>query len=173
MSQLEHSEVSREGKQFPLWLWAIHVEQSDNVGALFRLADALGIQKIYLVGETPHPPHRKISKVARQTERHVPWEYFSEELALEKLKEIQNSATSNQIIGLEITSKSIDLAQFQLRETTQEIHLLLGNEKRGIHSEFLSLCQSCVHIPMQGQNSSMNVSIAAGISAYQIIQKII
>ena len=172
MSQLKHSEVPRAGKQYPLSLWAVHVEQSDNVGSLFRLADALGIKQLYLVGETPPPPHRKISRVARQTERHVSWEYLRAQDAILKLKDIQVKSIPEQIIGLEITSDSTELPQFQIDQHYREIHLLLGNEQKGLHADFLSLCQRCVHILMQGQNSSMNVSMAAGISAYQIVQQL-
>ena len=45
-----------------------------NVGAFFRTADAVGLERVCLSGITGRPPHREISKTALGAEGHVEWE---------------------------------------------------------------------------------------------------
>lgn len=185
--QLEHQQVELSGSKYPLILWAVDIELPDNVGSLFRLADALGLQEMKLVGSTPYPPHKKIERVSRQTTRSVKWEYFTYQEALNNISNSfhlhEDSDTSHDhsgntapvILGMEITSNSIDLSELDLPKKLDkdtEIHLLLGNEKKGLPQKWIDLCHQCVHVPMQGQNSSMNVAMATGIVAYQLIQKL-
>lgn len=169
--QLNHEEVLRTGQVFPLSLWAIDVEKPENIGALFRLADALGIAQIYLVGKSPHPDHKKIKRVARSTHQSVPWKYLTSDQGLSFLQEFQRDE-SQYLVGLEITSQSEPLATLtqRINLSNKHIHLLLGNENGGIPKEFIQLTQSCTHITMHGQNSSMNVSMAAGIAAHWLIE---
>src|SRR3972149_9558258 len=48
-----------------------------NIGSIFRLADAVGVKKIYLCGATETPPNSRISKSSGGTDKWVPWEYAS------------------------------------------------------------------------------------------------
>lgn len=169
--QLHHEEVMRTGQVFPLSLWAIDVEKPENIGALFRLADALGIAQIYLVGKSPEPEHKKIKRVARSTHQSVPWKYLTSDQALASIEELQRDKDSY-LVGLEITEHSLPLAALtqRIKLSNKHVHLLLGNENRGVPQEFLQLTQACTHITMHGQNSSMNVSMAAGIAAHWLIE---
>jgi len=49
-----------------------------NVGAIFRTADGAGYSMVYLVGITPTPPRKEISKTALGAENFVPWEYYQD-----------------------------------------------------------------------------------------------
>lgn len=167
--QLQHHEVSRAGLRYPLNLWAIDMEKPDNVGALFRLADALGIAKIYLVGTSVSPPNKKLTKVARSTESSISWEYLNHPEALKYLA--QSTQRSEINLGLELTQKSVDLRSYEL-DSNNSYHLILGNEIHGVPPEYLQLCDQCLHINMHGQNSSMNVTMAAGIASYQICSQL-
>lgn len=171
--QLHHEEVMRTGRVFPLSLWAIDVEKPENIGALFRLADALGIARIYLVGKSPDPDHKKIKRVARSTHQSVPWTHTTSEQAVASLKELLQG-DDQCCIGLEITAQSEPLSELtkRLKLSNKHVHLLLGNENRGVPQEFLQLTQACTHITMHGQNSSMNVSMAAGIAAHWLIENL-
>src|SRR3989338_10582247 len=65
-----------------------NIRSRENVGSIFRTADAAGVSKIYLCGITPIPPHEKISKTALGAENYVPWEYCKQTWRLlAKLKE--------------------------------------------------------------------------------------
>jgi len=172
--QLTHEEVKRSQEKFPLTLWAVDMQKTENVGSLFRLADGLGVAKLILVGDTPAPPNKKISKVARSADNSVEWAHLSHHQGFELLEDFYTSkfdaSVDTQIVlGLEITNDSIPVQDW-VPENPVMTHLILGNEEQGISQDYLNLCHKCVHIPMHGQNSSLNVSIAAAIASYQITQ---
>lgn len=138
-----------------------------NIGALFRLADALGVTEMYLCGKTPVPPHKKIKKTARSTEQFVPFQYFSSTLsAIEKLRK-----EKYRIVGLEITDKSQPLDQFSPLPA-QPLGLVIGAERLGLLPETLAVLDAAVHIPMYGRNTSMNVVQACAIALYELTRKL-
>ena len=165
--QLTHADHSHSCKKFPLSLIANDINSPLNVGGLFRLCDALGVEKLYLCGDTPCPPNPKISKTSRSTEKHVNYETQADaDLLVTNLK-----ATGSIIIALEITSSSIAInadAFKHLMSDKKSVCLILGSENSGINKSLLALSDVTVHIPMAGNNSSMNVISAANIACYEI-----
>jgi tRNA G18 (ribose-2'-O)-methylase SpoU len=167
--QLTHAEHKRSDKKFPLRIIANDISSPLNVGSLFRLCDALGIEKLYLCGETPLPPNTKLNKTSRSTEKYVSYEAQADaETLLATLKK-----SGALIVALEITSSSItiDSAEFkQAVSNSRPICLILGAEDTGVSESLLSLAEITVHIPMYGHNSSMNVISAASIACFEIIR---
>ena len=161
--QLEHHEVGRQRPTYPLSILANDLELPGNVGSLFRLADALGVEKLYLTGSTPVPPNRKLSKSARNAERHVAWMHADDGVAL--LKALKQDGL--RIVALEITSHSLALERAGAGDVPG-VCLLVGTEGKGIAPELLALADLTVHIPMHGHNSSMNVAMACAIAVYEI-----
>ena len=164
--QLQHADHTenqgtKTNRQRQISLLAHDITVPMNVGSLFRISDALSIEKIYLSGDTPTPPNNKIRKTSRSTEKYVAYESIENPIKLiERLK--QENYT---IIALEITSDSIPLQQLQL-ENDQKVCLILGSENTGVSQELLQLADITTHIPMLGHNSSMNVATACGIAVY-------
>lgn len=148
---------------FELSLLLDNLTSPTNVGSLFRLADALGVSTIYLTGETQVPPNRKLSKVARSTERTVVYEYWQDGLAIIR----QLKAARCTLVSLEITTQSIDLRRVDF-SACNSICLIVGSEKKGIQASILALSDYTVHIPMLGGNSSMNVANASAIALFEI-----
>ncbi|GMR01347.1 MAG: RNA methyltransferase [Gammaproteobacteria bacterium] len=166
--QLTHEDHERSNIKFPLSIIANNITDPLNVGSLFRLSDALGIEKLYLCGDTPVPPNTKINKTSRSTEKYVEYESHADaEILITKLKK-----SGSFIISLEITSSSlaIDSKEFEKAMTDKPICLILGSENSGISEGLLSLSEMTVHIPMYGNNSSMNVISAASIACFEILR---
>lgn len=164
--QLSHDEHRADAHRFPLSLLACDMATPENVGSLFRLADALGVEKLYLAGTTPAPPNRKIKKTSRSAEKYVPYECAADPLAVvERLR-----AGGYRIVSLELTSASLDLAALPVSKG-EKICLVLGSENAGVSQSVLDISDSVVHIPMRGRNSSMNVAMACAIAAYEIIAR--
>ena len=142
-----------------------------NVGAFFRTADSLGIEKIFLSGFSPFPPHKEISKTALDADMFVPWTYFSDNIeAIQYLKK-QNI----KIIALELTENAKELSSevfSHYRKKDQKICIMMGNEISGISDELLEYADEVVFIPMKGKKQSMNVSIAGAIAMYEMMKKI-
>lgn len=133
-----------------------------NVGSLFRIADALGVDKLFLTGQTITPPNDKIRKNSRATDKSVAYEYRADALSL--IGELKLSGYT--IVSLELTQDSIPLNQLKI--DANNICLILGSENEGVAPELLAASDITVMIPMQGQNESMNVATAAAIAAYEI-----
>ncbi|USD20501.1 TrmH family RNA methyltransferase [Microbulbifer variabilis] len=164
--QKEHSDHSPSKHNFPLCYLATDIRTPSNIGGLFRIADALGVEKIYLAGDSLLPPNSKIRKVSRSTEQHIPYQH--EEDALKAALALREEGY--RIICLEITSRSVELGQAPVVEG-DKVCLVLGAEKDGIASEILEIADATVHIPMHGVNSSMNVTSACAIASYELLRK--
>ena len=133
-----------------------------NVGSIFRTADCAGIEKIYLCGITPIPPHSRISKVALGAEEYIDWEKSRQTgRVIDQLKD-----KGYQIVALEQGKKSINYSKFK---PEFPVALILGAEVTGLPERLLNKCEKIIEIPMHGQKESLNVSVACGISIFQII----
>ena len=140
-----------------------NIRSRENVGSIFRTADAAGVSKLYLCGITPIPPHEKISKTALGAETYVPWEYCKQtRRLLGKLKKERIH-----IVALEKTQKSEDIFKFKPKFP---LALVLGNEVKGLSPQILKYCDKKISIPMYGKKESLNVSVAAGVALYQLIK---
>ncbi|MBI2578053.1 MAG: TrmH family RNA methyltransferase [Candidatus Wildermuthbacteria bacterium] len=140
-----------------------NVRSLENVGSIFRTADAFGATKIFLCGITgiPHGKGDKISKTALGAEQWIPWEYHKQTWrVVEKMKRARVF-----IAALEQTSKSVPLDKFIPRFP---LALVVGNEVEGVSSSVLERADACVEIPMSGKKESLNVAVAFGIAAHAI-----
>ncbi len=134
-----------------------------NVGAIFRTADAVGIDKIYLTGYTPSPKEKpeKIKKTALRAEKFVSWEKKRNlKKLIEKLKK-----KGFKILALETEKKALPYFKFKPKFP---LAILVGNEVRGIDKRTLKKADFVLKIPMFGKKSSLNVAIAFSILAYYL-----
>ncbi len=176
--------VIRKVKRNPIYFILEDIYDTYNIGGLFRLADALAIKKIYLVGQTETPPNSRINKASIGTYKIVPWEYCkTTKEAIEDLRRrwsVERGTNNNilsptgtsskfQVIAVEQHPKAIDYtkAKYQL-----PLALIFGNESLGIKEESLALVDQIVEIPMYGINKSLNVIVAAAIVGYWAISKL-
>lgn len=165
--QLEHDAHQPATVRHALRFLAYNVRRPANVGSLFRLADALGVEHLHLTGSSCRPPHPKLHTAARHTELHVPYDYAPDPLpVVAALK-----AAGYRIICLELSSASIALDAFTVTPG-ERLCLVLGNESVGIPQTLLDAADATVHIPMQGANSSMNVACACAIAAWAITRQL-
>ena len=145
-----------------------NVRSSQNVGAIFRVADAVGIKKIYLTGYTPAPldrwgrTNRRVVKTALGAETYVAWEKCS--AVGELLKELL--AINYQLLALEQSAKAVDYRKIKL---TGPVAIMVGNELRGLSKKILARCEAVVEIPMRGKKESLNVAVALGIFLFRLI----
>lgn len=152
-------------KNREIFLVLDNIRSRENVGSIFRTADAVGVSKIYLCGLTPMPPHEKISKTALGAETFVPWEYYNQ--TWKCLLKLRNQNLKIKIIGLEQTKDSQDIFQYKPKSP---MALVVGNEVKGISPKILKYCDKKVSIPMYGKKESLNVSVAAGVALFQLIK---
>lgn len=154
----------KEAKKNPVHVLLDNIRSMHNVGSVLRSSDSFLVEKVYLCGITPKPPHREIRKTAIGAEESVDWEAHEDALALaKKLK-----ADGYTILALEQTDASLDLPKFQTDLAKEKYVLILGHEVEGVQQELIDLCDYALEIPQFGTKHSLNVSVAAGIALYQL-----
>ncbi len=146
-----------------LHLIAHDLRSCENVGALFRLADAFGVAKLWLTGYTPSPPHHKIHKTALGAEAWVPWVH---EPAIDRVfAELERDGIP--IYALERCAEAVSIRTFV---PPQRMALLLGTETTGVPMSLLERCAGVLAIPQVGKKESLNVAMAAGIACWELLK---
>ncbi len=144
------------------------IRSAQNVGALFRTADAVGIDRIYLSSITPTPldrfgrPRSDVAKTALGAEKTIAWEMYDDINNLIHTLHIQGV----QIIAIEQSSKAVD---YKIVTIKPPVAFILGNEVEGVPPSVLKQCDIVAQIPMEGKKESLNVSVAAGVALFRML----
>ncbi|NTU58323.1 MAG: RNA methyltransferase [Chlorobiaceae bacterium] len=148
----------------PVTLMLHNIRSMWNVGAMFRTADAAGIEKIVITGYTATPPRKEIDKTALGAQETVAWQHIADPVqAISMLK-----AEGKRVFGLEIAENSRPYTA--LHSGDFPLVLLVGNEVDGIGDELLALCDEVLEIPQFGIKHSLNVAVAAGIALFECVR---
>lgn len=152
-------------KRNPIYIIIDDILDTYNIGSIFRLADAMSAEKIFLCGKTETPPNHRITKASVNTWQWVDWEY--EKNILKAIKKLKKEIKNIQLVSIEQTSKSIsyDQAKYQF-----PLALIIGHETTGVSKKALKKSDIIVELPMHGINTSLNVVIALGIIGYKILE---
>jgi len=142
-----------------------------NVGSIFRTADAVAAEKIYLCGITPKPvdefgkPRSQLIKVSLGAEKYVPWEKVKLTTRLiDRLKK-----DGYKVLSVEQNKNSTQY--YKLPKSyilNSKFCLVLGSEVNGLSQSILKKSDKILEIPMFGKKESLNVSVAFGIVAYYL-----
>jgi tRNA G18 (ribose-2'-O)-methylase SpoU len=165
--QLNHYNTNFTNQIFPITLISDNVTNAPNIGSLFRIADAFGIEKLILCGDDISLG-RKMAKTSRATEKIVNYEVNRD--ALEVIQDLKSK--NYQIISLEITNSSQAVHNVQF-STNKPIALIIGDENFGVSEHILNISDVIIHIEMFGQNSSMNVVQATNIALYELTKQLL
>lgn len=148
-----------------MYLIVDNVLDTYNVGAIFRLADAVAAEKVLLCGATETPPHTRIKKASINTTEWVKWEHAS--TAVEAIKDLRLRIKDIQVVAVELDKKSKPYDQI---DYTFPIALVVGHESDGISQETLAACDEIAEIPMWGVNKSMNVMVSLAIVLFEVMK---
>lgn len=151
-----------------------NIRSVENTASIFRTADCLGVEKIYLVGTTPRPfdrfgrKRKDFAKVALGTEESVPWEYV--ENIEDQIPDLKSKGYK--IIALEQHPRAKKLARLTALPAGRQgdklghFALIVGNEVNGVSRGALDISDEIIEIPMYGEKESLNVSVATGIALF-------
>ena len=174
MRKLENSELGRisadefkQAAKTPLILVLDDIRSLNNIGSIFRTADAFRVKKILLCGITATPPNKEIHKTALGATESVDWEYFKQIAdALESLRDQDVRIFAiEQVEG----SRMLDTVS---PEPDRTYALVFGNEVFGVSGEALKFCEGSIEIPQTGTKHSLNVAVSAGIVTWEFFTKL-
>jgi 23S rRNA (guanosine2251-2'-O)-methyltransferase len=160
-------EEFRKLKKNPIYIVLDNVLDTYNIGAIFRLAEAVAAEKVIICGESETPPHTRIKKASINTTEWVSWEY--NESALGAIKKLREEVPGIQIVSVELDDRSdpYDQAEYKF-----PVALVVGHETTGVSEEVLKESDLIVELPMFGVNISLNVMVSLGIVLYEVIEKV-
>ncbi len=145
-----------------------NIRSAENVGSIFRTADAAGVRKIYLAGYTPAPLDRfgrvnkKIATRALGAEKAISWESVSD--ILKTVKRLKSEGYF--VVALEQAKNAVDYKNIKPKN---KMLFIVGNEVTGVSKTVLKLSDRIAEIPMKGGKESLNVSVAFGIGVFRIL----
>ena len=154
-----------------------NIRSVHNVGSIFRTAETLGISRIYCAGTTPTPldrfgrKRRDFAKVALGAEDSITWEYIEGGSGISSIESVKRLRKEGfLVIALEQSKDSIDYKDAATRDSlTEKVLIILGAEVEGVSPELLKLADTIAEIPLKGKKESLNVSVAAGIFLYRLL----
>ena len=148
-----------------LYIILDNVLDTYNVGAVFRLADAVAAKKIFLCGYTETPPNTRITKASINTVDLTEWEHY--EKAEDAIKDLRLAIKDIKIISIELDKKSVDYIK---ADYSFPIALIIGNETHGISKEVMDASDTIVELPMLGVNVSINTMVSLAIVLYKTLE---
>jgi tRNA G18 (ribose-2'-O)-methylase SpoU len=171
--KIKNSELNRlslEGfkaaKKSPLIVILDNVRSLNNVGSVFRSADAFRIQHIYLCGITGTPPHKDIQKTALGSTETVDWSYAKDTLTVvEKLQSV-----NVKVMAIEQAENATMLQDFY--PNNQSIYaLVFGHEVKGVNQAVVNQCNGVIEIPQFGTKHSLNIAVSGGVVLWDLFSK--
>jgi 23S rRNA (guanosine2251-2'-O)-methyltransferase len=148
----------------PLYIILDNLRSAFNVGAIFRLCDAMRVNGLYLCGYTAFPPHTKLDKTSLGTVAYVPWKKFDS--AKDAVIFLKNRGVP--VWAAETTSKS---KPYDAVEFPSELGIVFGNEALGVSREVLEACDEIVEIPLFGFKNSLNVATSCAVIGCKFLEE--
>jgi len=173
MRKLSNDELNRKSvpefaasAKSPFIIVLDNVRSLNNVGSIFRTADAFIVEAVYLCGITARPPHRDIHKTALGATESVEWRYF--ESTADAVRELK--AKGYAIVSVEQADEAVSPDRFTV-EAGKKYALVFGHEIKGVSEEVVRLSDACIEIPQYGTKHSFNVAVSAGIILWELAGK--
>jgi tRNA G18 (ribose-2'-O)-methylase SpoU len=174
MRKLSNPELNRKSvsdfqaaPKAPFILVLDNVRSMNNVGSVFRTADAFLVEAVWLCGITATPPHREIQKTALGATESVAWSYFS--TTVEAIKELKEKGYV--VISVEQADGAVSLDSY-VPDAGEKYALVFGHEINGVSEEVVNMSDTCIEIPQYGTKHSFNVAVSAGIVLWELTGKI-
>jgi len=163
MKQLDHFEVVNKQAIKDVIVVSENIRTPENIGMLFRVSEAFGVKKVFLVGDSPNLYNKKVLRTARSTEKQLEIKLFEDSIPLIKKLKKENY----QLVGLELTDISVSLPSTNFLNQ-DKIALFIGAERFGLSKQTLAQLDRSIHIDLFGKNSSINVINALAIALYEL-----
>lgn len=147
----------------PLLLILDSIQDTHNIGAILRTAECSGVNGVLITKHNSAPINSTVIKTSAGATEHL------------KIAQVNNLAATIDILkekGFWIVGSMLENAKpYTEIDYDMPIALIIGNEEKGIRKLTANKCDFLVNIPMIGKIQSLNVSVAAGILLFNILQQ--
>ncbi len=174
MRKLLNEELNRksveefiQAAKTPIVIVLDNVRSLNNIGSVFRTADAFLVEAIYLCGITGTPPNKDIQKTALGSTDSVSWKYFNS--ALSAINELKQNGYD--VYAIEQVQSAIMLNDFKPNKG-HRLAIVFGNEAKGVQQEVIDASTNVIEIPQVGTKHSLNIAVSVGVVLWDLFQKI-
>ncbi len=152
-----------EKGQDPVLLILDRITDVRNFGAICRSAEGAGVHAVVIPSKGAAQINADAAKASSGAIHHLP--ICKEDDLVQCLLYLKQS-------GLTVVACTEKTSQ-NLYDTNLNcpLALVMGSEEDGISNHLLQLADQCIAIPMQGQVSSLNVSVATGVILYEVLRQ--
>lgn len=154
-------------EKFPYCLLLDDIRSLNNVGSVFRTADAFRAETLYLCGITGTPPHRDITKTAIGATESVNWQHAPDIEVL--VHDLQTRGYV--VVAVEQAHGSVALPDFQ-PDPNRKYAFVFGNEVMGVRNSVVQQADHVIEVPQFGTKHSLNIAVIAGVICYDFVNKI-
>lgn len=154
-------------KKNPIYIVLDNVLDTYNIGAVFRLTDAIAAEKVILCAGSETPPNHRIKKASINTTEWVSWEYFP--TAMEAVRHLRETVEGIQVVAVELDERSVP---YDTIAYSFPIAIVVGHETDGVSEEVMATADHIVELPMYGVNISLNVMVSLGITLYKVLESL-
>jgi tRNA G18 (ribose-2'-O)-methylase SpoU len=175
MRKLLNEELNRKtidefkiANKTPIIIVLDNVRSLNNVGSVFRTADAFLIEAIYLCGITGTPPNKDIQKTALGSTETVAWKHYA------NTNDVVNELKQNgyQVFAIEQAESAIMLNDFK-PSANEKLAIIFGNEVKGVQQEVIDVCDGVIEIPQAGTKHSLNIAVSVGVVVWDLFLKVL
>jgi len=153
-------------KRNDIYIVLDNVLDTYNIGAIFRLADAIAARQVIICGQSETPPNSRIQKASVGTWQWTPWSYAK--TALEAIDNLRLTIDDLKVVSIELDSRAVNYDSY---DYPLPLALVVGHESDGVSKKVLEISDAIVQLPQLGINKSLNVMVSLGIVLYEALEK--
>jgi 23S rRNA (guanosine2251-2'-O)-methyltransferase len=151
----------------PIIIVLDNVRSLNNVGSVFRTADAFLVEAIYLCGITGTPPNKDIQKTALGSTETVLWKHYAN--TVDAVNELKQSGYK--VLAIEQAESAIMLNDFKPAKN-EKLAIVFGNEVKGVQQEVMDVSDDVLEIPQVGTKHSLNIAVSVGVVVWDLFLKV-
>jgi 23S rRNA (guanosine2251-2'-O)-methyltransferase len=156
-------EISSERSEDPMLLVLDNLQESYNLGAILRIADAAGVNGVVI------PKHRSVgldAAVAKSSAGAI------EHIPVAKVGNLSQAVDYLKKEGFWIYGASHTAEKrYDQMDFKGKIAIVIGSEGEGMSLQIEKKCDYLIHIPMKGRINSLNAAVAAGVIVFEALRQ--
>lgn len=156
-------ELAAKRQEDPLILILDELEDPHNLGSILRTADAAGVHGIIIPRRRSVGLTAVVAKASTGAIEYVP---------VVRVNNLSQTVTQLKDRGVWIAgTDALGSADYRTMDATLPLAIIIGSEGKGMSRILKENCDFLYHLPMLGQVTSLNASVAASLLMYEVLRK--